>query len=182
MTSTPLELEDSESSAVGLFLQAPSPGSYAPVFRLFAPRLVRYFRLRGCAVHLAEDLVQEVMLAVFRQAHLLRSHESFRAWIYRIARNAHLMHLRRAGRSAGTVEIDGLQDHLPVSGPDGYLRSLLRQSLAALDPLSRRILALRYIDGLEYHEISTVLDMPMGTVQWRVFQCKKKLARMMKGV
>ena len=35
---------------------------------------------------------------------------------------------------------------------------------------------LRYIEGLEYHEIAAVLDLPIGTVQWKIHNSKKKLA------
>jgi DNA-directed RNA polymerase specialized sigma24 family protein len=41
----------------------------------------------------------------------------------------------------------------------------LYESLATLDAVSRRILLLRYLDGLEYHEIAEVMKMPLGTVQ-----------------
>jgi DNA-directed RNA polymerase specialized sigma24 family protein len=55
----------------------------------------------------------------------------------------------------------------------------LYESLATLDAVSRRILLLRYMDGLEYHEIAEVMKMPLGTVQWKVFDSKKKLAKWM---
>ncbi|HEY4086624.1 MAG TPA: sigma factor-like helix-turn-helix DNA-binding protein [Bryobacteraceae bacterium] len=52
----------------------------------------------------------------------------------------------------------------------------MRQWLAVLNPDEREAVLLRYVEGLEYHEIATALDIPLGTAQWRVFQSKKKLA------
>ena len=40
----------------------------------------------------------------------------------------------------------------------------------------REIMMLRYIDELEYHEISELVGLPQGTVQWKIFNAKKKLA------
>jgi len=48
----------------------------------------RFFRTRGCDLALAEDLAQEVMLSVYRKAAQVRDRASFRAWLFRIARNA----------------------------------------------------------------------------------------------
>lgn len=171
-----------EQEVVRVFLEAPSDATFAPVFHRFAPLLLRYFALRGCTRPLAEDLTQEAMLAAYRCTAAVRDRLSFRSWLYGIARNTHLMHLRREGRLAEQVELDGLREKLQAPWFDPCARSVLLQSLEILDPVSRRILQLRYLDGLEYHEIAEVLDMPLGTVQWKVFDSKKKLSKWMSGL
>ena len=51
------------------------------------------------------------------------------------------------------------------------------QWMAALDAEERQIMMLRYVEELEYHDIAEVLGLPLGTVQWKIFNSKKKLAR-----
>lgn len=174
------ELGITEAAAVQDFLAEPSQELFGPVFRLYAPRLLRFFELRGCDRELAEDLTQDTMLAAYRRAGFARDHANFRAYVYGIARNHHLMHLRRLGRSGDRVELEAIGDTLVSALPDLFARSMLAQSLQRLEVISRQILTLRYLDGLEYHEIAEVLGMPTGTVQWKVFDAKKKLAEWMK--
>jgi RNA polymerase sigma-70 factor (ECF subfamily) len=171
-----------EQELVGLFFAAPSDATFTPVFQRFAPRMLRYFELRGCPKAVAEDLTQEVMLAAFRQTATIRDPARFRAWLYGVARHKHLMHLRRECHNPDIVEFDELSESLLAASWDPLSRSVLYQSLATLDAVSRRILLLRYLDGLEYHEIAEVMKIPLGTVQWKVFDSKKKLARWMGGL
>lgn len=168
-----------EQELVGLFFAAPSDATFTPVFLRFAPRMLRYFELRGCSKAVAEDLTQEVMLAAFRQTATIRDPARFRAWLYGVARHKHLMHIRRQCHNPEMVEFDELSESLLAAGCDPLSRSVLYESLATLDAVSRRILLLRYMDGLEYHEIAEVMKMPLGTVQWKVFDSKKKLAKWM---
>ena len=48
--------------------------------------------------------------------------------------------------------------------------------MAFLDSRERDALTLRFVEEWEYHEIAAARDIPIGTVQWRVFNAKKKLA------
>jgi RNA polymerase sigma-70 factor (ECF subfamily) len=168
-----------ERETVELFFATPSEATFTPIFQRFAPRMLRYFELRGCAKAVAEDLTQEVMLAAFRQTASVRDPGRFRAWLYGVARHKYLMHIRREGHTPEMVEFDELSESLLVAQSDPLARSVLYESLKTLDAVSRRILLLRYMDGLEYHEIAEVMEMPLGTVQWKVFDSKKKLAKWM---
>jgi hypothetical protein len=49
--------------------------------------------------------------------------------------------------------------------------------MAFLDAQERDVMTLRFVEEWEYHEIAVARDTPIGTVQWRVFNSKKKLAR-----
>jgi RNA polymerase sigma-70 factor (ECF subfamily) len=168
-----------EIEIVRSFIEGPSEATFVPVFLIFAPRILRYFELRGCSTPVAEDLTQDVMLVLYRRAGTVRDISSVPAWAYGIARNTLLMHLRRQGRRVEQVELEGLCDRLPAKSFDPLAKSMLHESLKSLDVDSRRILEMRYLDGLEYHEIAAVLTMPLGTVQWKAFDAKKKLAKWM---
>ena len=167
---------EDEERAIADFLSRASQESFHRLFRALAPRLIGYFRARGVEVELAEDLTQDVMWSVYRQARSLRQKESFRPWLYRIARNALLRHLRDTGRRISTVALDdGMQ--AAYDGVAGLvLRSQFVEWMQWLSPEERQIMMLRYVDELEHHEIAELLGMPLGTVQWKIFHTKRKLA------
>ncbi len=165
-----------DQDSIGLFLNQPSAETFSALFRMLAPRLIGYFRVRGCDVSLAEDLTQEVMLSVYRQSKTLREKDLFLPWLFKIARNALLQHVRQQGRQVPTTKLDARRHDPGVPADDLALRSRFLEWMEWLQPEEREILTLRYVEGLEYHEIAASLGIPLGTVQWRIFNCKKKLA------
>jgi RNA polymerase sigma-70 factor (ECF subfamily) len=169
---SPREQGTQEQEAIARFLAAPTPETYAALFRGWSPKMVGYFRARGCDAPLAEDLTQDVMLAVFRQAKQLRDPALFRSWLFQIARNALLQHRRTQMRRIATVEL------VDVAAPtaDPLAAAAFAQTIASLPEDERELMMLRYVEELAYNEIAAVLEMPMGTVQWKIFQARKKLA------
>lgn len=141
------------------------------------PRMITYFRVRGCDREAAEDLAQEVMFAAYRRSSALRSRELFRPWLYKIARNAFLQWLRRNRREVETVELDAATWQAESRSPDPFRTLQFSQWMAALEADERQIMMLRYVEELEYHDIAEALGLPLGTVQWKIFNAKKKLAR-----
>jgi RNA polymerase sigma-70 factor (ECF subfamily) len=144
---------EDEQELVRAFVAGRTPESYSALFRAMARRLISYFRMRGCDQSLAEDLTQEVMLAVYRQVGQLRDPESFLPWFYRIARNSLLQHFRHQGRQPQEAELADMP--LPEGDPLASLQFV--QWMQALDPDERELMRLRYIEGFEYHEISNML-------------------------
>ena len=96
-----------EAAATEAFLGAPNEESFIELFLTLTPQLVSFFRSRGCARDLSEDLRQEVMLTVYRKAAQLRDRARFRAWVFTIAR--HALYRHHGKRSLEMVAID-LQD------------------------------------------------------------------------
>jgi len=174
--AAPLTSPEDERDVVARYLSHPSDESFRDVFQQVAPRVLGYFRARGCVKELAEDLAQEVMLAVYRQARSLRGKDLFWPWLFRIARNAFLRQIRDRGRRVATVAFDGAAGAVREAAPDLVLRSQFAEWMAWLTPEEREIMTLRYVDELQHHEIAEVLDMPVGTVQWKIFHIKRKLA------
>src|ERR1700677_2830840 len=93
-----------EEAITNRFLETPNEESFADVFNVFTPQLVAFFRARGCEVSLAEDLSQEVMLIVYRKATQVRDRALFRAWLFKIARNALCQHYGKQTREVETVD------------------------------------------------------------------------------
>ena len=159
------------------FLQIPDGESFADLFNTFTPQLVAFFRARNCDLALAEDLTQEVMLIVYRKAWQLRDRALFRAWLYKVARHALCRHYGRQTREVETVNLTESIDGLPAVSPTpaGTPAFEFLQWIAYLDTREREVMRLRFVEQWEYHEIAAALAVPIGTVQWQVFNAKKKL-------
>lgn len=160
------------------FLATGSEAAFAALFRVLLGRLTRFFAVRGLALVDAEECAQEVLLTVYRRSGDVREPKAFYGWVFRIARHELCQRLR-GGREEGALE-----DLLP-NGPldpfdtesailSGYY---VEQWLSHLDPQTRQIMMLRFIDELTYEEIAVALDMPAGTVKWKVSDAKLRLAR-----
>ena len=141
-----------------------------------APRLFRYFRGRGCHPATAEDLCQEVMLAVYRHSAQIRDHELFLPWFYRIAHNELLQHYERETRQPKAVQMaDAALENVREPSSDPLLALQFAEWMRFLEPEERNLMVLRYVEGREFHEIAEESDLPQGTAQWKIFQATRKL-------
>ena len=170
-----------EGEVTEKFLQSPGEDSFAELFKTFTPQLVAFFRARGWQLP-AEDLAQEVMLTVYRKAEQVRDRTLFRAWLFRIARNTLCRHYGKRAREVDTVDMADLPDGLVAAShlPPGTPAFEFLNWMAFLDSQEREALKLRFIEQWEYHEIAAAQSIPIGTVQWRVHNAKKKLAPLLR--
>jgi RNA polymerase sigma-70 factor (ECF subfamily) len=171
-------MDDSDSSTQR-FLDSPTEEHFRRFFTDQVPGLVRYFRSWGCDEGTAEELAQDVLLTVFREVRQLRDRNSFRAWVLRIAHNAVVHRWKKDRVERETLHLDELDEGAFAgnrSGEGPGTRILVTECLDWLTPEDRHIMILRYMEGLEYHEMAEVLQMRQGTVQWRVFEIRKRLA------
>jgi RNA polymerase sigma-70 factor (ECF subfamily) len=167
-----------ETEVADNFLDNPHGDSFADLFSTFSPQLVAFYRARGCELCLAEDLAQEVMLTVYRKASQVRDRALFRAWLFKIARNTLCRHYGKQTREVETVNFEETTDGLAAASvkASGIPAFEFLRWMTLLDSGEREIMELRFIEQWEYHEIATARQLPIGTVQWRVFNAKKKLA------
>ncbi|CAN5119563.1 sigma-70 family RNA polymerase sigma factor [soil metagenome] len=119
---------------------------------------------------LAEDLVQDVFLSVWRNAGSYDpSRAGFSTWVYRIARNR-ITDLARRRKRRVRVVAPAASEKIPGEG-DGaeeVLRSFdVVGALSDLSPVHREVLVLAYFGGLSQREISTRTGTPLGTVKSR---------------
>jgi RNA polymerase sigma-70 factor (ECF subfamily) len=170
-----------EREAAERFLDAPSERSFAELFRIFTPQLVSFFRARGCQPPLAEDLTQEVMLTVHGKASQIRDRSTFRGWMFKVARHVLCRHYGKQNRRVETVDLADVAEHVAATHPSAVTPAFeFEEWMRFLDSREREALTLRFIEEWEYHEIAAAKAIPIGTVQWRVFNAKKKLAPRLK--
>jgi RNA polymerase sigma-70 factor (ECF subfamily) len=130
------------------------------------------YRLAG-ASHL-DDMTQETFMNVWRHLKALRGRESASAWIYRIAVNVAVDHLR-ANKRRATVPLA----FDPISTRDeAYAfecRQLAQVSLEILEFAHRSVLVLHDLEQLTENEIAEILGIPSGTVKSRLFTARQKV-------
>jgi RNA polymerase sigma-70 factor (ECF subfamily) len=166
-----------EDAVIARFLDEPCDDSFTGVYKLFNPRLVAFYRARNCDPGLSEDLAQQVMLTVYYKAAQIRDRALFRAWLFRVAHNALCRHYGQRAREVETVYVEDSVDRLTsVSAQPGLPAFEFMHWMEFLNPREREVMMLRFIEQWEYHEIAAARGMPIGTVQWIVFNAKKKLA------
>ena len=163
-----------EVTAAETFLKSPNDESFTELFLTFTPKLVSFFRSQGCGLDLSEDLTQEVMLTVYRKVAQLRDRTRFRAWLFTIGRHVLYRHHRKQSVEAITANLEDLVD--ARTKPPGLSAFEFHHWMRFLKSHEREALILRFVEDWEYHEIAAATASPIGTVQWRVFNAKKKLA------
>jgi RNA polymerase sigma-70 factor (ECF subfamily) len=117
---------------------------------------------------LAEDAVQETLLAAWRSAASYQGHSSASTWLFGICRHKVADALRRRD----PAEAAGLPEPLPIAGsrdPD------LRACLGRLEEDDRELLVLVFHYGFAQREVAEVMGLPVGTVKSRVFYARRKL-------
>lgn len=154
--------------------------AFAELFGHFAPRLKAYMRRLGADDARAEDLAQEAMLIVWRRATLYdQAQASVSTWIFTIARNKRIDHLRRERHPE--VEIDELTQLEDGSPPadDVVLQAqtsrVLRDAIRTLPPSQAEILRKNFFEDKAHGEIAAELGLPLGTVKSRVRLALTKL-------
>ena len=133
-------------------------------------------RLTGGQWALADDLAQETFLRAWQSLPRFRSEARFGTWLYRIAYNTYLMHVRRAN---GTVEADAAKEENQVtsstSSMDGVAQGEVQRALLILSPAERASILQCYYLGLSHAEAATVLNCPLGTVKSHLRRALGKL-------
>ena len=145
-----------------------------------------YDRLYGYAVRHtfteeeAADLTQEILYTVMKQLPTLKNNDAFEGWMWGIAANVTRAFRRKMGRQRAMFVYDmpdtlSYEDEYPVE--DEELYASLRARVAGLSQRYRDIVIMYYYDSLSTKEIAARLDIPEGTVTWRLSEARKKLKK-----
>jgi RNA polymerase sigma-70 factor (ECF subfamily) len=123
----------------------------------------------------AEDVLQEVWLAVYRGVPQLADPGAFAAWLYRVARDRAFRELRRR-----RVRLRPLpEDELPADDADDPFTAAdaewVHAALDRLGPEHREVLLLRFMEEMSYEDIARVTGCPLGTVRSRLHHAKRAL-------
>ena len=145
--------------------------AFSALFDHFAPRLKGFIIRSGASAHQAEEIVQDVMLTVWRKAAQFDPHRAqVSAWIYQIARNRQIDLARKENRPMP----EELKEE-PGAAPDASQilgleqeSTQLRRALSGLKIEQREIIEQAYIGELTHKEISAQTGLPLGTIKSRI--------------
>jgi RNA polymerase sigma-70 factor (ECF subfamily) len=154
------------------------------LFDEFRRPLLRYNLSLGLSIHDAEEVIQEVFLALFRHLQLGRSGKNLRGWLFRVTRNLalkqRLANRTSLQRTAGDASV-APEPVDPCPSPEEQLsaaqrRDHLQAVVKALPESDQECLRLR-AEGLRYREIAAVLGMSLGAVSISLSRSLARLAR-----
>jgi RNA polymerase sigma-70 factor, ECF subfamily len=154
---------------------------------LFARHHVRVYRFVLRLVSnpaLAEDLISEVFLDVWRQAGKFEARSAASTWLLAIARFKALSALRRKPEeeldeeAAGAIEDPADDPEVSVQKKDKG--EILRKCLTALSPDHREIIDLVYYHEKSVEEVAVIVGIPEATVKTRMFYARKKMSELLK--
>jgi RNA polymerase sigma-70 factor (ECF subfamily) len=148
---------------------------------------------------LAEDLAQETFVKVLNALDRYRPEYKFSSWVFKIANNASIDHLRRkeldtlsleGGPDATTperVEATALQLGDQAESPLDELEarelgSTIEKAIGRLRPEYRSCIILRHVEGRPYDEIAGILDLPLGTVKTYIHRARAELKECLEGL
>jgi RNA polymerase sigma-70 factor (ECF subfamily) len=160
--------------------QTGDEGAFAELVERYTPRLRYYLRKLLPAAGSADDLLQDVWLAVFRGLPRLGDAVAFPAWLFRITRDRAARELRQGRRTHHPLEeADLVTEAEPDEGfsPDDARR--IHAGLDELAPEHREVLVLRFLEDMSYEDIARVTDCPLGTVRSRLHYAKRALRRVL---
>ena len=196
LVASPERLQESDQDSV--IVKQVQAGDVAAFDRL----ILKYReRLYGVIYHMtsnredASDLTQDAFIKAFQAINRFQGQSSFFTWLYRIAINATLSHLRK-NRFKSFLSLDTVNLEEPVSQElisaltdktgadrDAFVHELQEKLNEAMQKLSikhRTVITLFEIDGLSHQEIADVMDCSVGTVRSRLHYAKQLLQAEMK--
>ena len=139
----------------------------------------------------AEDLAQEAFVKAYRSLHTYDASRKLSSWLFKIAHNTTIDHLRRhvpdtvsleapqdeegRGGLAAVLSDASVEDHAAAAERRDMARSLER-AISRLRPEYREAVVLFYLEGATYQEICDVTGLPLGTVKTNLHRARKELA------
>jgi RNA polymerase sigma-70 factor (ECF subfamily) len=159
--------------------------AYAMIVVQYKHDLGRYVRrLLGRQVQATEDVLQEIFIKAYINLNDYDSSRPFSPWIYRIAHNEAINHLRKRNAEPPTVAGEDAQLILDrIAGTDDPAASWMQhrtavevqKALEGLAPRYRDVLVLRFLEDKTYDDIADILQLPPGTVATYINRGLKQL-------
>ncbi len=140
----------------------------------------------------AEDLVQDTLLRAYRFFNRYEQGTNFRAWIFKILKNAFINRYRKEQQSPETVDFAVIEDGLerlveksqaPGSAPstpeqqllEGVVDEEIEEALRSLPDEYRMVFLMAIQQEMSYKEIAAALDIPIGTVMSRLHRARRQM-------
>lgn len=174
------EREDGDDGLLIERIRRKDRAAFELLYRRYRPRLRRFLRRLVAESEAAEEIVNDVLFAVWKGADGYAGRAKVSTWIFGIAYRQALRVIERAarerGRRADAAALENTASYA-VDGPEQALvdARYLEVCLARLSAEQRLVVELTFFLGLSYEEIAQVADCPVNTVKTRMFRARCKL-------
>ena len=149
--------------------------AFAALFDHFAPRLKGFIMRSGTGSGQAEEIVQDVMLTVWRKADQFDPQKAqVAAWVYQIAKNRQIDVLRKENRPLPEELKSDAQDSARTDTDAGQILAVeqealqLKEAISKLKPDQREMIEKAYLGELTHQEIKAQTGLPLGTIKSRI--------------
>lgn len=149
-------------------------GIVEQIYEQYKKPVYNYFYRSTYISHTAEELTQDTFLKAFKYINTFRGDSSIKTWIFKIARNTYLNHIRKTGgikeEDIADLDIASLNDRFSESDE----KMLINKILHKLSEEERSIILLRDLNGFSYSEISGIMGYTEGQVKIGLHRVRKK--------
>ena len=174
--------QDQEDDELLTHTAAGDSQAFEVLYKRYENRLYQYLRMTINDDTLAEDILVEVMVAIWEGAKKFKGASKISTWMFGIARHKALDALRSRTRTEARSE--SLDNHVELpdqaDGPGDHAErnatgTILQKGIQMLSLEHQEVVYLAFYEGMSYHEISTLIKTPVNTVKTRVYYAKQRL-------
>lgn len=179
---SPARSDEQMAAHVQAIAERRDRNAFRAIFAAYAPKLKAFLARGGLDEAVAEELVQDVMLTVWRRAQTFDpSQGTFAAWLFTIARNRRIDYFRRAPGSLGE-DPDPMLLREPAVSAEGLVEirqgaSFVKEAMEALPPEQIQVLRMAFFEHKSHSEIAEEQGLPLGTVKSRIRLAMRQLKR-----
>jgi RNA polymerase sigma-70 factor (ECF subfamily) len=140
-----------------------------------------------------EDLTQEAFIKAFTSLNRFDNQYSFSTWLYKIATNNSIDHIRKKKLQTFSINkpIESDESDYSFELPDTDLepdqeliatqrKKMLDDAMNSLPPKYRQVILMRHVDEKEYQEIAKTLKLPLGTIKAHIFRARELLYKQLR--
>lgn len=160
--------------------------AFGVLIERYEDKLTRYIRRFTQVNDDVSDVLQVIFIKAYTNLQGFDTSRSFNSWIYRIAHNESVNHLKKKGsEKVSFIDFDTMLPHLfadeetDTEAQKEETKRILESSLKNISPKYREVLILYYYDDLSYEEIAEVLQIPTSTVGVRIKRGKDTLKKVL---
>ena len=148
------------------------------IYLKYRDNIYNYLYQLSLNKHTAEELTQDTFIKVFKYFNSFKAQSNVRTWLYKIARNTYLDHIKKnCLYNEETIEGNDL-----VEKNDDYKslneKIVINEILNNLRETERTLILLRDLYGFSYVEISSVIGLPLGQIKIGIYRARKKFKQL----
>lgn len=178
------ESTNDTDEAIVLRVQNGDTEAFGVLVDRYSEKIGRYGRKFLSTKEDIQDLMQDIFIKAYENIKSFNTSLKFSPWIYRIAHNVYVDHIRKGVRNPFIyVDFDTFlahpiyEDNEHSASERNQLKEEIDQALDTLDTKYREVLILYFLEDMSYKEIANILSVPVSTVAIRIKRAKEALKK-----